>query len=103
MSDQLSWLLISRYQFLRSNPSSPSISQRNCPLMRNNNASPWHQHHIMKSAKAEIYRQTAGMGTRSFTMPASVMGMEHNTVTRMVSMTEMIKITGVNNLGMIMG
>ncbi|SUI42174.1 Uncharacterised protein [Serratia marcescens] len=36
-------------------------------------------------------------------MPASVMGMEHNTVTRMVSMTEMIKITGVNNLGMIMG
>ncbi|MNC54656.1 hypothetical protein D3C75_1041470 [compost metagenome] len=71
--------------------------------MRNSSANPTHQHHIIKSAKAEIRRQTAGKGTSSLMIPASVMGTEQSTVTKMASRAESIKITGDNNLGMVMG
>ncbi|BFO12708.1 hypothetical protein GGER_52180 [Serratia rubidaea] len=71
--------------------------------MRSSKASPWHQHHIIKSANAEMPRQIAGTGTNSLTIPASVMGIEHNTVNRMVNKAEIIKITGANNLGMVIG
>jgi hypothetical protein len=36
-------------------------------------------------------------------IPASVIGIEQSTVTKMASRAESIKITGDNNLGMVMG